>query len=242
MKKTLIFSFVCILMVFPLLPKGNWEIGAHYSFWSIDIISPLIEDITPDIKGYDTSKASFNFNSNGNNLGFGVRFFPGGENGSFSIGLSYERNSFKAKLDGSYSDIDKSGYNYSATASGSIDLAPHSVNFSVRWELWPTKRVHPYIGLGLGLGQQIGLVVIHSRVVTDIAGLDVIEEYDESWDFDALKEEYKKEEGKDFPVGFFPIVHLNFGFRGKIVDNVYLLAEIAIYDGLIFRGGVAYRF
>jgi len=242
MKKILIFSFFCILIIVPLFSSGNWEFGTHYSFWSIDIISPLVEDFTPDIEGYDPSKASLNFNSNGNNYGFEVRFFPGGETGSFSIGLSYERNNFKAKINGNYSDVNDDGFNYTASALGTVDLTPHSLNFSIRWELWPKKRVHPFLGFGFGLGSQKGLVTVQSRVVTNVSGIDVIENYSESWNFDDLREEYKKDNGKEFPVSFFPIVHLNFGFRGKITDHLYLLAEIAIYDGLIFRGGVAYRF
>jgi len=35
---------------------------------------------------------------------------------------------------------------------------------------------------------------------------------------------------------------MNLGIRGEIVDNVYLLGEVAIYDGFIIRGGLAYRF
>lgn len=243
MKKKYLMLFFVLIFFFPIFPKGNWEVGSHYSYWTIDMISSFVEEnLTPDIEYYDPSKASLDFTSEGNNYGFEVRFFPAGENGSFSIGVSYERNNFKARVDGLYKDKDDGGNDYTATAYGTLDLVPHSFNFSIRWELWPKSRIHPYIGFGFGLGKQTGSLTIHSKLVTNIDGYDVVDETDESWTFDDLKDEYKKEEGKDFPVSFFPIVHLNFGFRGKIINNVYLLAEVAVYDGLIFRGGIAYRF
>lgn len=243
MNKKFFLTIILFLLALPAVSKGMWEIGTHYSYWTINMISSFVEDnLTPDIKYYDPSKGSLNFKSEGNNYGLEVRFFPAGENGSFSIGLSYEKNNFKARVDGNYKGRDDNGNDYTATAYGTLNLIPHSFNFSIRWELWPKAKIHPYIGLGFGLGQQKGNLTVHSKLTTSVEGNNVIEETDEVWTFDDLKEEYKKEEGREFPVSFFPILHLNFGFRGKIVNNVYLLAEIAVYDGLIFRGGIAYRF
>jgi hypothetical protein len=43
-------------------------------------------------------------------------------------------------------------------------------------------------------------------------------------------------------IGVFPIVYINLGLRGEIVDSIYALGEIAFYDGFIARGGISYRF
>ncbi len=61
-----------------------------------------------------------------------------------------------------------------------------------------------------------------------------------------LKEAIEKiDEARDeklYLINFFPIIHLSLGVRGEIVDSVYLLGEVAFYDGVILRGGLAYRF
>ena len=227
---------------YPAGKKGQWEIGFHYSSWSIDIIGPLIENnFTPEFENYDPEKGNFNFHSVGNNYGFEVRFFPKGKNGSFSIGFSYERNNFKADIDGSYTDYDDAGNRVEAEGAGSIELLPHSFNFSFRWELWPTSRIHPYIGIGLGLGPLNGSIQLHTRATTYYNGYTVVEEADEVKTIDEALEELA-EEDEEFPLDVFPIVHLQFGLRGEVIKNVYLLGEIAIYDGVIFRGGAAVRF
>ncbi|MEN8222792.1 MAG: hypothetical protein ABFR36_05990 [Acidobacteriota bacterium] len=243
MKKLILLLTAALIIAIPSMAKGNFEIGFHYSVWNVNMIAPLLEDeIIPEIEYWDPEYGSLSFSSNGSNYGFEFRFFPGGKDGSFSMGLSYERNNFKMRADGTYDGKDDHGNPIKAEASGTIDLLPHSINLSIRWELWPTKRIHPFIGFGFGFGAQEALVKFHSRATTTIGGIDVVEEQDEVWNFDDIEAEYEASEGKKFPVSFFPVIHINFGFRGEVVDNVYLLGEVAFYNGLIFRGGIAYRF
>ncbi len=243
MKKLTLLFIIAVLMVIPVSAKGMFEFGFHYSAWNVDMIAPILEDeIIPEIEYWDPEYGSLNFDSNGSNFGFEFRFFPGGKNGSLSLGLSYERNNFKMKAEGRYDGFDDDGDPIKAEAKGTIDLFPHSVNLSIRWELWATKRIHPYIGFGFGFGAQDALVKFHSRATTNTGGIDIVEEQDEIWTFEDIVEEYEAAEGKKLLVGFFPIVHINFGFRGEIVDNIYFLGEVAFYDGLIFRGGISYRF
>ena len=243
MKRILSFSLLLSLLIVPVSGKGMFEFGFHYSTWNVNMIAPLIEDeIIPEIEYWDPEYGSLTFDSNGNNYGFEFRFFPGGKNGSLSLGLSYERNNFKMRADGTYDGYDDHHNPIKAEASGIIDLLPHSINLSIRWELWPTKRIHPFIGIGFGFGIQKALVKFHSRATTTIGGIDVVEEQDEIWTFDDIEDEYEASEGEKFPIGFFPVIHINFGVRGEIVNNIYLLGEMAFYDGLIFRGGIAYRF
>ncbi len=243
MKKFVLIFMLITIMFLPSPGKGNFEINLHYSSWTVDMIAPMVEEsLVPDIEYYDPDLGSLTFDSNGNNYGIELRFFPGGKNGSFSLGLSYEKNNFKMKVDGAYEGFDDVGNPIKAEASGTFDLYPHSINVSLRWELWPSKRIHPYIGFGVGFGVQDALVKFHSKLTTDIGGVDIVEEEDEIWTFEDLKNEYKIQNGEDFPIGFFPVIHISFGFRGELVNNIYLLGEVAFYDGLIFRGGLSYRF
>ena len=242
MKKVSVFVLSILIMVsFGFTGvEGKFEVGFHYSYWTIDMIAPLLEDMTPDLEYYDPEKGEINFDSNGNNFGFEVRFFPAGKNGSFSLGISYERNNFKANLSGSYKEM-REGIEWKNSLDGNIDLRPHSFNFSLRWDLWPKARVHPYLGLGFGFGSLSGTASYYVET-TDQGEPDPVILYES--DERTLKElidEYEAE-GESFPVSFFPIIHLNFGLRGEIIENVYFLAEFAVYDGLIFRGGLAYRF
>ena len=243
MKKICVFMISILIMVcFTFASvEGKFEVDFHYSYWTIDMIAPLLEDMTPELEYYDPEKGAINFDSNGNNFGFEVRFFPAGKNGSFSLGISYERNNFKANLSGSYTEF-RSGIEWKNSLDGNIDLRPHSFNFSLRWDLWPKARVHPYLGFGFGIGSLSGTAEYYVET-TDQGVPDpvILYERDEAT-LKEMIEEYEEEEGESFPVSFFPIIHLNFGLRGEIVENVYLLAEVAVYDGLIFRGGLAYRF
>ncbi len=243
MKRKVLFTMIIAFLMIPISAKGMFEFGLHFSTWNVNMIAPLVEDrIIPEIEYWDPEYGSLKFSSNGNNYGFEFRFFPGGEKGSFSLGVSYERNNFKMRADGKYNGRDNRGRSIKAEASGTIDILPHSFNFSIRWDLSPSKRVHPFIGLGFGFGSLDILIKFHSKIMTNINGVDLIREQDDRWNTEDIKKEYRKKKGEKFPLEFFPIIHINFGLRGKITDNIHLLGEVAVYDGLMFRGGISYRF
>jgi opacity protein-like surface antigen len=235
--------FVLVLFSFcGLRAKGNWEIGLHYSYWTLNVATSFFENnFTPDIEDYDPDKGRLNFDSSGSNYGIAVRFFPGGKNGGFSIGISYERNNFYLDFEGSYSDTNDDGDPYDATASGSMDLFPHSFNLTFRWELWPSKNIHPFIGIGLGAGLLEGDVQYQSQTVTYRPGGTDVDTTSETMTLKEALDELE-DEGDGFPLGFFPIIHIHLGVRGEVISNVYLLGEIALYNGFIFRAGLAYRF
>jgi len=243
MTRVVLILLASVLLVIPVSGKVMFEVGFHYSVWNVDMIAPLLEDeVVPEIEYWDPEYGNLSFTSDGNNFGFEIRFFPWGEDSSFSMGLSYERNNFKMRADGVFDGYDDNGNAIQAEAEGTIDLLPHSFNFSVRFELWPSKRVHPFIGFGAGFGVQDILVKFHSKVTTDEGGVILTQEQDEVFTTQDVLDEYEKENGKKFPIGFFPVIHINFGFTGEVFNNTYLLGEVAFYDGLIFRAGVSYRF
>ncbi len=240
MKKIGIALIVLLMLTGNIVGKGEWEIGFHYSYWSINLLKPVLEEAVKDsFDSYDANKGDILFDSNGNNMGFELRYYPGGKLGSFSIGLSYERNNFKGDLTGSYEDtID--GVPGTVEAVGYFDLKPHSFNINFRWDIAPRYRFHPFIGIGFGFGRMDGIVSL-ATTGTAYNGTVLLSELEEKT-LKQLLDEYEEEEGKKFPVGFFPIVYFSVGMKGEIANNLYLSGEVAIYDGLIFRGGLAFRF
>jgi len=242
MKKTFIHVFLVLLLSIQVHSKGEWVVGFHFSKWSINIIRQIIEDNVIDaFEDFDTSKGDLSFASNGNNFGFEISYFPKGEEGSFSIGISYERNNFKGKLEGNYTDSDNFGNREEIVGEGFFYLRPHSFNINLCWDLWPKSRVHPYIGLGFGLGPLNGEGELNTTTTTYYQGYTQVEE---KKDEKTLKEAINEldDEGAGFPFTFFPIVHLKLGCKGEIVNNFYAFIELAIYDGTLFRGGLSYRF
>ncbi len=240
MKKLLLTIFFIGSLSFLANAQGQWEVGAHYSGWGTGIVVSDPEEYVSD--AFDEYDGPITFDPHGHNFGFMLRFFPAGKQGSFSIGFSYERNYFKADLSGSYTET-VAGGTVNKTGSGKVDLSPHSFNLDFRWDIYPSSKVHPYVGIGFGVGPLNGDITFTTTTETNINGSITIETVTEEL---TLKEAIKKIEEKQdenlYLVNFFPIVHLNLGLRGEIVDSVYLLGEVAFYDGFILRGGLAYRF
>jgi len=244
MKKIAIILMMILGLTFlAKASTGYFEFGVHYSTWNIDMADDFVNDnITPKFKYYDPNKGNFDFNSDGNNYGLELRFFPGGKTGSFSIGLSYEKNNFKGTLDGTYTETDSKGNTVKAEGHGKMDLTPDSFNANLRWEIAPTGRIHPYIGIGFGFGKMSGVLNVHTKqTITTPQGYVSVEEADETKTLKQALDELEEEEGEKFPLKFFPIVQLQLGLRAEILPNVYILVEGAVYDGLSIRGGLAVR-
>ncbi len=237
-----IFLMLLMLSSLLLFSSSDFEVTFHASYWSADLFAPLIEEnLTPDFEGYDAEKGNFNLNFYGSNFGIGFRYYPKGKNGSFSIGISYERNSFKADLTGTYEDYDDDGYRFVSEATGYLEAFPHSFNFSIRWDIFPESRFHPYFDIGFGFGKIDGLIKVNVTTTHYTDHGTIIDNDSEEMTFQEALDDLE-EEGESFPISFFPILHISLGVKGELFDNFYLLGEIALYDGLIFRGGIAYRF
>lgn len=224
--------------------KGKWEFGVHFSSWNINVIAPLIEEnFIPDVEDYTVDSTDYQFSSNGSNYGLELRFYPGGRNGSFSIGLSYERNNFKTKINGTFSGVTEEDFPVEGNVNGRIDLFPHSFNLSFRWDLWPQKKIHPYFGFGLGLGPLDGTLRLQGSALVTYDDLSTeTEVIDEDMTLEEALDELSEEEDEEFPLHLMPILHVNFGLRVELVGHLSLLGEVAVYNGIIFRAGLAYRF
>ncbi|MCJ7487596.1 MAG: hypothetical protein MUQ25_15720, partial [Candidatus Aminicenantes bacterium] len=97
-----------------LVAQGHFEFGGHYGRWSLNLLGNLAKDaandaikdeledrILTDIQDsypglvLTSYEQSLDFSSSGDNFGVGFRFYPGGHRGSFSLGVSVERSTFK---------------------------------------------------------------------------------------------------------------------------------------------------
>jgi hypothetical protein len=88
--------------------SGKFEFGFHYGSWSLNLLKPAIKGLTDDLAeemkntqldkikedhpDFDIREKAFHndfdFDSSGHTFGFEVRWYPGGENGTFSLGLA----------------------------------------------------------------------------------------------------------------------------------------------------------
>jgi len=234
MKKLLSTILFIVSLTLASYAQGQWEIGIHYSTWGTSYFGVDTEENLPD--AFESYSGTLKFDPHGHNYGIEIRFFPGGKHGSFSLGISYDRNYFNADISGSYSE----GGN-TITGAGDIKLAPHSFNLDFRWDIIPRSRVHPYIGFGFGAGPLNGTATLTTVTKNDNTGAKTSQT-----ETLTLREAIKNIEEKNDVnlsfIGVFPIAYLNLGLRGEIVDSIYVLGEIAFYDGFIARGGISYRF
>jgi hypothetical protein len=172
-----IFLGVALLASAPAFPAaGHLEFGFHYGTWSVNLLKGAIENalsdalksefrdkflekIREDTPGFEeTSYAQkVSFDSGGHNFGFEARWYPGGENGSFSLGVAVEKTTMRVSLpevSASLAGRDPKtgqGGSLAALVNGEIKIAPLSFHLDFRWDLWPSAKVHPYISVGLGI-------------------------------------------------------------------------------------------
>jgi hypothetical protein len=259
-----VLVFGCIALAPNLLADGHFELGFHYGTWNLNLLGSLVEDglsealesafeeaILEEIQEdypylqdpvYDQS---VEFDSGGNNYGFDIRWYPGGYDGSFSVGLSVEKTKMEVQLTEVAMDLSfQDGSSFSGLATGDVTLNPLTFLLSLRWDIMPRSPVHPYITLGVGAA---AFSSFKDDVVTfgwsgelNITG-GPIETYEESdkKTIEEIKEEF--EEDEDFPITFLPFIQLNLGLKGKINDNIHLMVDAGIWNGFILRGGIAIR-
>lgn len=272
-----IFLGVVLFAAAPAFPvKGHFEFGFHYGAWSVNILrgpienmlsdalktefrDKFLEEIRKETPGFEQTDYSqkVSFDSGGNNFGFEARWYPGGENGSFSLGISVEKTKMKvslpevsASLVGRDSWTGESG-SLSGKVNGELQISPLSFHLDFRWDFWPSARIHPYMSFGLGIA---GASVYDNGTVNYNFQADFItptknEHYSDSSikTFRQLEQEGKTDENgnpkpSDFKLpGFFPFVSSSIGLKAKITDNIHLLIDYGIFDGFLLRGGLAIR-
>ncbi len=255
MKKViLVFLTIPTIIVFSqfALAKGEWQISPHYGIWNLRPIEPMIEDFMADtletafqelIKEFSETidpagdySQSVDFDSSGKNLALEFRFYPGGEDGSFSIGIAVEKSELRIALDSLDARYDLADGSYiEGSGSGILLWQPTSYHLSFRWDLIPSWRLHPYIGFGAGIASFKGLLTYEATLETYDASTatTTIEIISEEINLEFL--EYT--EPKITPL----VIQLNLGLNFEITNNLYLLLDAGIWNGFLVRGGVCLR-
>lgn len=266
-----VFLFLSLIFVQYLPAKGHWEFGFHYSQWSIDILRPMIEEgisdsletelkekILEDIQEdypelrEEIYNQSVRFDSGGNNYGFEIRWYPAGQQGSFSLGLSLEKTTMRVSLPEVSADLSVKNSitqeisDFEGNASGEFLLKPLSFHLSFRWDIIPSSKIRPYITFGLGAAT--GTALDNGELSYSYTGdLNVEGEEPEHYEstekktIKQLKDELEEEGEEFFVPGFLPFIQFSFGIKGAISDNVYVLVDAGIWDGFLIRGGIAFR-
>jgi hypothetical protein len=256
-----------------LWAQGKWEFGFHYSRWSLNLIKPYVEDslnesVATDLKdkflgdvradypslverGYSQRTV---FDSSGDNYGAEVRYYPGGRNGSFSVGLSLERTTMKVGLPEASSTLDledsishRTG-TFRGNASGEFLIKPTSFHLSLRWDIFPSAGLHPYVTVGVGAST--ARAIDTGRFAYTYTGTLSVpggpsREYSggESKTLRQIIDEQKAEdETFVLPVNFVPFFQLNLGLKGRLTENIHLLVDAGVWDGFLLRAGLAFRF
>ncbi len=261
-----IFLLVLFALNFNLFAQGHFELGFHYGRWNINILGNLVENAISDAletevrdtileeiqKDYPDLQdpiysQSVDFDSSGYNYGFEIRWYPSGQEGSFSLGLSVEKTKMEVELLEISADMDFfDGSTFGGTAGGDVILNPLTFHLSFRWDILPTSRVHPYITFGVGAATFSSIE--NDEVSYFWSGeLNIPGETSETYDGGEVKtlkqiKDDLEEEDEDFlPLTFLPFIQLNLGLKGKITENIHLMVDAGIWNGFMLRGGIAIR-
>jgi hypothetical protein len=238
-----------------LFSSGHWEVNVHTSVWTVDPVMSLIKGRLLDelseelqnqiVKNLGSSYAglvkaaftpSLGLDSQGGNYGIELRYFARGWAGTFSFGASLEKTRIKLLMTGSAKQTFTNGASAQVDATASLETAPFSTNFGFRWEIG-RGRLKPFVTLGFGFAKFDGT-----------ASYAYTGSYQYGSNSDSIGEEETKtfaelSEDIDFAIPKnIIILQLGLGLKLDIVKGVSLLAEAGIWDGLLLRGGLAYRF
>jgi hypothetical protein len=237
--------------------SGKIQIGIHYGPWTLKPFSnyfedDLLEHISKEVRKR-VNNAIFGdipwgglvtdyndelvFGTSGHNIGFEIRFFPKGPEGSFSLGLSIERTKIKVKAEGPINQSYVQGASSTVEGLGYITADPLTMNLSFRWDTSPSWRVSPYIVIGFGLAKLLGEVGYewtgsyqYQNIIQQTEGSDILTLEEVEWQVE-----------ENIP-NIFYLFQLNVGVRARITPNFFINGEIGFWDGMVFRAGVAYGF
>lgn len=261
-------AFCLVLLGFNsnLSGQGHFELSFHYGMWSLDLLGNTIENAISDALETEVRDAilediqddypdltdpvysqSVEFDSGGNNYGFEVRWYPGGQDGSFSLGFSVEKTKMEVELTEIAADMEfDDGSAFGGAAAGDIVLNPLTFHLSFRWDIIPSSPVHPYITFGVGAATFSSIekdeVSYSWAGELDVPG-DPLKIYDgeETKTIKEIQDDLEEEDEDFLPLPFLPFIQLNLGLKGKITENIHLMVDAGIWNGFILRGGIALR-
>jgi hypothetical protein len=267
-------------MAVPLRGQGHFELGFHYGTWSLNLLKPALEGLAEDFAeqfknqqfdklqeenpDIDLREIGFTtdveFDSSGQDWGFDIRWYPAGENGSFSIGLAMEKLTMKMGVPRATTSMDLEDalthdlIRFDGSASGQVKATPLAFLLTFRWDIFPRGRIHPYITLGLGAA---GVSALDETTMTyEISGTAQFPGQESQTISESgsktllqIKEEdaqRKLDEGSgedpfDYPISFFPFLQAHLGLKVKLAKFAHVLIDFGLLDGFVLRGGLAIR-
>jgi hypothetical protein len=275
LRRHLVILFVAALLAgAPALMAqgGHFEFGGHYGRWTLDILGntaeKLFNDATeeeiqdnileairedyPNLSLVDYAQ-TIDFDSSGDDFGFGIRWYPGGHRGSFSLGVSFERSTFKitptAAMVMNLEDMSTSETaTFAAAGNASAYIKATSFILTFRWDIFPSKVVHPYITFGGGISTAKALEdsYVSYSYSGELAGSAVpeTETYsdEETKTLRELRDEALGDEENDFPIpNFIPFIQLNLGLKARLTKSIHILIDAGVFDGFMASAGLAIR-
>ncbi len=238
-----------------LFKGGHWEINVHTGSWTIDPVLGLFKDRLLDemseelqiqmvkklgqtysglIKAVYTP--TLELDSGGGNYGLELRYYNRGWAGTFSFGVSLEKTRIRLSMNGSAEQTFTNGAKASAEASAALETSPLSTNFGFRWELGH-GRLKPFISLGFGFASFSGTADYAYSGTYQLGSIQDTFSDEDTQTFEELSESI------DFAIPQnILIFQLGLGLKLDILKSLSLLAEAGIWDGLLLRGGLAWRF
>ncbi len=256
-----------LLLFFVSMPafyaEASVELGFHYGKWNFNLVKSLVEDTIGDsLQKYilrevhrdypeleeENYSQTVGYDSSGQNFGIEIRLYPGGRKSGFSIGLSVEKTTMKIRLTQLATRIElPDGTVYEASFKSDLLFEPLSLHLNLRGDLFPKWKIHPYITLGVGVAQGVDFenaivnYTFNSKLTIDG---ELYEHYDAEGKETIKKfnEELKKIGEEKNLLKFFPIIQLNFGVKAVLTKYLALSADFGIWNGLLFRGGIAFLF
>jgi tetratricopeptide (TPR) repeat protein len=236
--------------------SGHWEIGAHYSKWSVNFVRSLFEDtlkeeLAEEIQTQIVKKSGqiqaglvnldfthdLSFDSDGSNYGFEVRYYSRGRTGTFSLGMGLEKTDLSLILAGPLTQEYSNGATATVEASTKLVSSPFSMHVNFRWEVGSEAILTPYFTLGFGFAP------LKATLSYDFTGTFSYQGVSET--ITDAKEKTLEELSADVDFRFpdvLVIFQMSFGLKAQLYRGLYLLGEAGIWDGIILRGGLSYRF
>jgi hypothetical protein len=250
---------------------GHFEFSGHYGRWTLNplgsMAEKLVDDATSDeirdriLDEIQSDYPNLNllsyaqnvaFDSGGDNFGFSFRFYPRGRRGSFSLGVSVEKCTLKvlptveaqmALQDSITSDLAA----FSGGAEASAVIKALAFLLTVRWDIFPSATVHPYITFGGGVSTSKALddSVLSYAYSGQLTGSAIPTETisgEETKTLRELRDEALAEDETDFPIpNVIPFVQLNIGLKVRLAKSIHLFVDGGVLNGFIGRGGIAVR-
>jgi len=254
-----------------LAQGGHFEFGGHYGRWTLNILGSkadellndaidtelqdrILETINDDypnlrLVSYDQS---LEFDSSGDSFGASIRWYPGGHFGSFSLGLSVEKSSFKILPTAAaqltlQDDITFETAAFDGEADASAIIKAMSFHLTFRWDIFPSKAIHPYLTFGGGIStakalDNSTLAYSYSGQLTGDAVTPETVSGSETKTLRELRDEALEDDEMDFPIpNFLPFIQLNLGLKARLTKMVHVLVDVGIFDGFMANAGIAIR-